>query len=316
MLRGTLGPGMVLIFAISQAFRDVYFANLFQDLDFFEVILLTFSIGTVIFSLVAFVRSPQMIVRLWRRKSDLLWCNATTAAAWISYFFALKHLEPAIVNTLFSGMGPLTILILIWFGVAGAGSAGAGRFKWLGYAGLILSMIALWVVVLGGHSGIEVHDLSTTLLGLGLATLSGGTITISHYFAKRLNDEGIGADAVMATRFIAIVAVAAAVEVTDGADFGIADPEQLLLLSAAALLLVVLPSFAVQLGIALSAPLTVNLIRSLGPVFLFALQQFDGRLVSSGATLGCVILYAVCVVGGTLGQAWSAMRARRQVARP
>jgi hypothetical protein len=32
------GPLMVLTFCLSQAFRDVYFANIFQGLDFFAVI--------------------------------------------------------------------------------------------------------------------------------------------------------------------------------------------------------------------------------------------------------------------------------------
>lgn len=35
--------------------------------------------------------------------------NLSTAAAWIAYFFGLTHLEPAIVNTLYTGVGPLRI---------------------------------------------------------------------------------------------------------------------------------------------------------------------------------------------------------------
>ena len=30
-----LGPGLVLLFAVSQAFRDVYFAHVFQGIDVF-----------------------------------------------------------------------------------------------------------------------------------------------------------------------------------------------------------------------------------------------------------------------------------------
>ena len=43
--------------------------------------------------------------------------NLTTALAWSCYFFGLSHLEPSIVNTLHSGMGPLTVVALAAFGV-------------------------------------------------------------------------------------------------------------------------------------------------------------------------------------------------------
>ena len=52
------GPFMVLIFCLSQAFRDVYFANIFQGLDFFVVILIAFGLSTLIFASLTAARSP------------------------------------------------------------------------------------------------------------------------------------------------------------------------------------------------------------------------------------------------------------------
>ena len=43
--------------------------------------------------------------------------NVATALAWNCYFFALRHLEPALVNTIHSGLGPLTVLALAMAGV-------------------------------------------------------------------------------------------------------------------------------------------------------------------------------------------------------
>jgi hypothetical protein len=37
-----LGPAMIMAFCVSQSLRDVYFANVFQGVDFFAVILLGF----------------------------------------------------------------------------------------------------------------------------------------------------------------------------------------------------------------------------------------------------------------------------------
>ena len=45
-----LGPALVLVFCVSQAFRDVYFGHVFQGVDFFAVILLAFLASTILFT--------------------------------------------------------------------------------------------------------------------------------------------------------------------------------------------------------------------------------------------------------------------------
>jgi hypothetical protein len=65
-----------------------------------------------------------------------------------------------------------------------------------------------------------------------------------------------------------------------------------------------MPSFMLQLGIARASPLAVNVMRSLGPVFVFALQQFDGRLRFSGATLACVASFCLFAGGASILRGW------------
>jgi hypothetical protein len=74
--RNLLGPALVVLFCLSQAFRDVYFGNVFQGVDFFAVILLAFVASTVIFTAIALLRdrSQSCAVRsatCWRRMSPL-----------------------------------------------------------------------------------------------------------------------------------------------------------------------------------------------------------------------------------------------------
>ena len=73
----------------------------------------------------------------------VLMMNVTTALAWSCYFFGLSHLEPSIVNTLHSGMGPLTVVALAAFGVRLAKTEHVGWAEYLGYAGIALSLVAL-----------------------------------------------------------------------------------------------------------------------------------------------------------------------------
>ena len=101
-------------------------------------------------------------------------------------------------------------------------------------------------------------------------------------YCKRLQDCGIGADAVTAVRYIVLIVLAATVVLWRGKT-GIATPRELAILSVATTALIVLPLFAFQLGIGRTTPLTAQVIRALGPVFVFALEQFDGRMHYSAA---------------------------------
>ena len=84
--------------------------------------------------------------------------NITTALAWTCFFFALTYLDPAIVNTIHSAMGPLTVVALGSAGVALAKPKPLGRVECAGYVGIAASVAALWWVVIGGYSGLpSVH---------------------------------------------------------------------------------------------------------------------------------------------------------------
>ena len=299
-----LGPGLVLLFAVSQAFRDVYFAHVFQGIDFFTVILIAFSMSALLFFAVTMIRDPSAFTRLRGEFTTLLWMNLTTALAWICYFYSLKHLQPSIVNTLHSGVGPLTVILLSGLGVHIAKSSRAKRAEYFCHAGLAASLAFLWWVVLSGHSGLATADRVTGLAGLALLLVSGASITLSLLLSKRLNERGIGPDAITAGRYILIIMIALAVTMAERRPSGIASWQQYQVLIVATTILIVLPLYSLQLGIARTAPLTAHVIRSLGPVCVFALELADGRIAYSGPTLAGIGLYSVFSVAANLARGW------------
>jgi drug/metabolite transporter (DMT)-like permease len=298
------GPGLVLVFCLSQAFRDVYFGSIFQNVDFFAVILLAFLASTVIFVAVTLVRVPGQFARMRSQPGAVIGMNLTTALAWSCYFFALTHLEPSIVNTIHSGMGPLVVVALGLFGARIAQHRGVGRGEALSYAGIALSIAGLWWVVLSGHSGLPAQDNATALAALALLMVSGTSITISLLYAKRLNDAGIDSDAVTAVRYLAIIVLAAGVCGWKGGLGGIDSAGDAVKITAISTVLIVLPLFALQVGVARTAPLTAQVIRALGPVFIFALQPFDGRMHYSMPVLACILIYSGAVIAGNVAHGW------------
>ena len=141
---------------------------------------------------------------------------------------------------------------------------------------------------------------STTILGLAAVATSGASITISLLICKRLHDSGIGADTVTAVRYLALIAIAALVVLNKGELRGIDSASGLTVLAVLATALIVIPLFVLQIGIARTAPLTAHVLRALGPIFVFAAQQLDGRLTYSAPTLICILLYSIVAIMGAL----------------
>ena len=79
---------------------------------------------------------------------------------------------------------------------------------------------------------------------------------------------------------------------------------QLMTISIAATVLIVLPTFALQVGVARTAPLTAQVIRALGPVCVFALEQYDHRLTYSWPTLACIIAYSTFTIAANVVHGW------------
>jgi drug/metabolite transporter (DMT)-like permease len=303
MLRELLGPGLVLVFVVTQAFRDVYFANAFQGIDFFFVIALAFSISALGFAGVTAIREPAAFARMRRELPALAWINVTTAIAWISYFFSLKHLQPSVVNTLHSGAGPLTVILLASFGIHIARPSVVNQAERLCYAGLAASLGVLCWAVLAGQSGLRTESLLVAAAGLALPIISGASITISLLWCKRLNERGLGADAISASRYWLIIAIALLVEVVGERPTGVG-AGNFLTLALATIVLIVLPLYALQLGIARTAPLTAHVIRSLGPVLIFGLELADGRIAYSGPILAGIVLYSFFALASNLARGW------------
>jgi hypothetical protein len=112
MSSSAIGLACLLVFALSQGVRDALFGNVFQSVSFFLVAALAFGTSTLCLSGLALLRQPKDFERLVRSPLMFAALNATTAVAWLSFFFGLKYLEPAVVATLYNGLGPLTVLAL------------------------------------------------------------------------------------------------------------------------------------------------------------------------------------------------------------
>jgi drug/metabolite transporter (DMT)-like permease len=163
--------------------------------------------------------------------------------------------------------------------------------------------------VLSGNSGLAGSE-TTALLALAALLVSGAAITVSLLYCKRLHDHGVNAEVVTSVRYALLLAIAATVVWHKGDLDGIGSAGEAATLTALATILIVLPLYVFQVGIALTAPLTANVLRALGPVFVFGLQQIDGQLTYSTPTLIGILVYSAAAIASNVAHARSEAPAR------
>lgn len=298
-----LGPLLALVFTISQAMRDVHFSGVFQSIDLFEVILMAFPLMTVAFGLYVLARDPGNLVLLARHRRSALAMNLATTSMWVSYFFALKYVEPSVVNTMFGATTLLSAVALIKGGANITRDTPVRAAEYVYYGGLAMVVLLLWAIVLGGASGLATEPLIGAI-GLGLVMVSALSHAFSTLFERRLNEHGVRAETVVASRFVLLALVALLVEAADGRPFAHAVDGGILPLMLAVVVLIVVPTWIVQVAVATTSPITLKAIMALAPIFVFALQPLDGRIGYSPQVLMATLLYAAFVIGGNVARGW------------
>ena len=300
--REATGFLLSVVFVCLAAGRDVYFGALFQRVHPLAVALIAFTLCTLVFLPIALVRDCAGLARLRRHAGTLVAINATTALAWTSFFEALRIGEPALVQVIFFGVGPLSVAWIDRFvpGVAMPVRSAAERRL---HCGLLAALLFAAAVMLGGWSGVGAQPLGRAVAGLALTVGGGLCISMSTLLSRVVNDAGVGPATLIALRFPGAVLLAGALAALSPADVAAGvTPGVLAIVALASLLLVVLPNYVNQIGIALASPLTVRAVLALGPVLVFLLQLVEGRLPSSVATLAACVLYAVFAVAAALAR--------------
>ena len=297
--RGFLLSGAFVALA---SMRDVYLGGLLQRVNPLVVAVTAFSLCTLAFLAVAFVRDRAGLAALVRHRRRLGSVNVTTALAWLSFFFALRAVEPALVQILFFGVGPLSVTWIDRF-VVGTTPVTLTTAERRLHVGLLIALVFAGAVVAGGLSGLGAQPPGRALTGIALAIGGGVSISVSTVLCRTLNDAGVGPTTLLALRFPGAVVLAATLAVvTPGDAFVPVTPGILGGVALASFLLIVLPNYVNQIGVALASPVTVRAVLAVGPVLVFALQLLEGRLSSSPATLAACLLYAVFAVAAAVAR--------------
>lgn len=302
------GAAFVLAFVVLSAFRDVFFAGALRAAPFFAFALIAFATCTLAFLLIAVAERKRTLFVVFADMPAFLLMNAFTAVSWLAYFQSLRFIEPAIVNVLFAGVGPLTIMAMTAVGwrIVEEGAMTPGEIAC--QVAMAFCLVALAAAAVAGFSAGEGGKVA--LIGCAFATGAGITITVAQLYAKRLHDDGASAAAVVATRFLGVLAAAAiALIFAPEAREAVFMPATWLAHAPMAFVLMAVPIYLNQIGVKRASPLTVRVIMALAPVFVIALQSMVGGMGLSGYSLAGVAAYCAIAIAATVLRALSARAA-------
>lgn len=298
-----IGALCVFVFVLCSAVRDVYFGGAFQSVSVFLVLLIAFGSMTLAGLAVAAWKGRASLTIIAAAPTDTVMMNVATAGAWTCYFFALKYLDPSIVNTLFAGIGPFVVIALAGSRFSIAQPSDSTPLQRILQAATVCTLIVLVWIVITGRSGFQIANGWIAFGSTLLALLAGALITVSHLYAKRLDERGASPSALLGTRFFGLLAVAACGLALEGLP-GSAhiDTPGLLGVATAAILLIAMPVWVNQVGMAKISPLSARVITAFGPALVFGLQQVDARIAWSTETFVAVTVYSVLVTAANLSQ--------------
>lgn len=299
-----IGLLFCLAFVSLEAFQATYLGSVFQTVDSFLVGAWVFGVSVVGCTFATAILRPEELAASKREWRIVLTLNAFAALTWTTYFFAVQLIEPAVVFTIFCGMVPLGTVIGAWIGLPEA-KGQTGRLSNVGNAAILCSILILGTITAVGLSGFVRGGPLIGLAGTVLAATSGACTAFVILYSVRLNRRGVGPLAQFGLRFMlyTLIAIAAVqLELDDkGEPISVQELSVIVLIGLA---VIALPLYLVQKAVPLVSPATIAAITAQGPVLVFLMQLFDGRIDYSSATLFGLAIYMICAfiaVCGTAG---------------
>jgi hypothetical protein len=309
-----VGFGAIVVFLLLTSLRDMYLWSLFQGVSPLHVAILAFTLSGIFFLPATLSRHRGDFRLLAKSPYHAVLMNAACAVSWITYFCALKALEPSLAQMLCAGMGPIIADVASW---RNPSATRGSRAELALHLGIVASLLFAIVPLL--HSPAAAGGrLDRVLYGVAMALVSGVTLAVYRLSCSALNRDGVAPVTILAVRspIVAVAAAAVAWHTGDTA-IGAWSAGSLALVAANCVVLIVLPIYVNQVGVALASPVTAGVASAFQPTLLVGLQTLcsqgrdDAASNSPYAALGLFVYSSFAIASSAVrGQTPRAGHAR------
>jgi len=271
-----VGTTFLIASALLTSGSNVYYSNKVQDISPFFFTFISFLITALFFHGTQLKQSSQYLKIDRRFFKDIVGINLSTAGAFMSFYFALKYIEPAIVGAIEIGIGPISSLFIIRLL---HGSKVNKPELLIGFGALIGSLFLVFST-LQGSTGVGFESIPVAVLGLFSSMLCGISAALAAIFSKRLSIAQWSSSKILAHRFYAIVVLSLILSIQQG-NLGQHLTANWLWILIVSIIGVTMPLYFLQKGIQYSESFFVMMSLSFIPIFTFAFQLLDPRIATS-----------------------------------
>jgi len=257
------GRATIILAVLLQAIGKVMFGTWLVAFPSPLFVLISFALTAAFFLLLSRQGAGE---KAW---GPLLLLNASTALTFLSFFYALKLIEPAIVGAVEIGIGPI-LAVLISLILTGERPSAV---RVAVCAGILLGCVTLGVAALQG-SGFASFG-RNAWFGLGASVAAGIGAVLITLASKALLNRGWKFGAVLAHRFYLILPIS--LMMTLGADIAVVEWSGVLVatLLVVSVVGVLAPLYLLQVGIARCDAYTVMVTMAALPVLTFIIEGFS-----------------------------------------
>ena len=291
---------MTLSFVVLEASQFVFFGGLFQRMSSFTFGFLVFGLTVLIFVGWSLLFYPEQVRAAFKQPKQLLAINLGAVVTFTAYLLSVQLVEPAVTYTISSGAMPITAYVLYRLGVR-EGEPMRNRPELVGNLLILVGIIFLAVITIAGWSGFVRGDWLIACAGVGLAIVDGVFFTLIIVYSQRLSNSGVGPGAVLGLRLPLYVLVTGLFVLSDSNQSHFLSASDTALFVVIGFLLTIPPLYLLQKAVLLLPTLTLSALTALGPVVIFMLQIFEGRVEYKAATLIGLSVYIAGAILSSVG---------------
>ncbi|OEH92579.1 DMT family transporter [Bacillus solimangrovi] len=274
---------LLTISALLTSANQVFYAKQVQTINPITFTFISFLLCMIMFQTIHYLKKDTSKNSKTSYR-DIVLLNISTVVAFVSFYFALKYIEPAVVSAIEMGLAPFFLLVFsTWL----YPSRKASVKDYFISAGVLTGSLFLYWTTINGQSGLGVIPGDTLFKGISAALSCSIGAVFATIYSKRLSNQGWHAEKIMAHRFYAIIIFSALFASKSLPNVLINHWEWILIASIAG---VILPLYLMQIGIQFCDPFVVMMSICLIPIFTFFFQLFDPRIVWSTQTLFGILL--------------------------
>jgi drug/metabolite transporter (DMT)-like permease len=255
-----VGQSLVLFSVALQSLGKVLYGTFLSGVSVPLFILLSVCLTAVVCLVIVRARLPT------GGRTVLVLVNVWTAASFIGFFFALKHLPPAILASIEIGMSLIAAIAL----VSVQERAWPPAVRFLACVGIVAGCAFLsWAEI---EAAMANPNPALVMMAIAASAVTGIASALSAITSKKLAASGWAPASVLAHRFYLTIAVAAAWLPFEQQDLALPDATTLALIALVGAVAILTPLLLLQIALRRTDALTVMVCLAVQPILSFAIS--------------------------------------------